>query len=476
MDDIRKKSFIAAAVQAVKSRFAGEKSCESENVRDGAREAGSFERDAMDALVKLYTAIADVSDPDQAGMLVLQTIMDFYDADWVGTLNVDLGVGIWEPFWWISKMMGPMGETDFNPLEGIEHFSRWTEALARHCAIVVPDREMVRDSYPEEYSYYVHNNARSLIGYPFQQLVTGCLLVRNPEKYPDRWEFLAVLWQVIACSMNEKKIMEQRKCISVSDTSEERVDVRIRFFGSPEVEADNGTVTEAEVSNSLAWKVLAYLLMVSTRPLNAVELVEKLTPDEPDYKKAARNLRDKLYKFRNEFAKVSNSNEPLLENVGDGYQINRKMKLVTDYHQFEEWILKAHRSGSRYSKMQNLEQAIRLYRGDLFQGAVQELWLYEETARYHRIYFDIVDELLELLYQEADYPRMQDYAMKALALEPAHPKIYAWAYISMEQQHLHKIAQETLESAKMNLMEAEYAELMHSIGEISEEKSRIKAE
>ena len=176
------------------------------------------------------------------------------------------------------------------------------------------------------------------------------------------------------------------------------------------------------------------------------------------------------------FAKVSNSNEPLLENVGDGYQINRKMKLVTDYQQFDEWILKAHRSGSRYSKMQNLEQAIRLYRGDLFQGAVQELWLYEETARYHRIYFDIVDELLELLYQEADYPRMQDYAMKALALEPAHPKIYAWAYISMERQHLHKIAQETLESAKMNLMEAEYAELMHSIGEISEEKSRIKAE
>ena len=80
MDDIRKKSFIAAAVQAVKSRFAGEKSCESENVRDDAREAGSFDRDAMDALVKLYTAISDVSDPDQAGMLVLQTIMDFYDA------------------------------------------------------------------------------------------------------------------------------------------------------------------------------------------------------------------------------------------------------------------------------------------------------------------------------------------------------------------------------------------------------------
>ncbi len=432
MDDIRKKSFIAAAIQAVTSRFTGEKSCESENARDGAREVSSysFERDAMDALVKLYTAIADVSDPDQAGMLVLQTIMDFYDADWAGTLNVDLGVGIWEPFWWISKMMGPMGETDFEPLEGIEHFSRWTEALARHCAVVVP----------------------------------------------DRWEFLAVLWQVVACSMNEKKIMEQRKCISVSDTSEERVDVRIRFFGSPEVEADNGTVTEAEVSNSLAWKVLAYLLMVSTRPLNAVELVEKLTPDEPDYKKAARNLRDKLYKFRNEFAKVSNSNEPLLENVGDGYQINRKMKLVTDYQQFEECISKAHRSAGRYSKMQNLEQAIRLYRGDLFQGAVQELWLYEETARYHRIYFDIVDELLELLYQEADYPRMQDYAMKALALEPAHPKIYAWAYISMEQQHLHKIAQETLENAKMNLMEAEYAELMHLIGKMSEEKSRMKEE
>lgn len=72
MDDIRKKSFIAAAIQAVTGRFTGEKSCESENARDGAREACSFERDAMDTLVKLYTAIADVSDPDQAGMLVLQ--------------------------------------------------------------------------------------------------------------------------------------------------------------------------------------------------------------------------------------------------------------------------------------------------------------------------------------------------------------------------------------------------------------------
>ena len=44
---------------------------------------------------KLHGKIAGCSDPQKVALSVMETVSQFYDADWCGIIHIDLDVGVW---------------------------------------------------------------------------------------------------------------------------------------------------------------------------------------------------------------------------------------------------------------------------------------------------------------------------------------------------------------------------------------------
>lgn len=106
--------------------------------------------DIQKFIVILVRRLQGIRDPKERIMEILKLLCRLYDAEWTGTIRVDLDVGVWTPTYWYHAQNGPMGEMLLQEYEPSKNFTRWVKALHEKQSVFCLDPEDLREEFPAE--------------------------------------------------------------------------------------------------------------------------------------------------------------------------------------------------------------------------------------------------------------------------------------------------------------------------------------
>ena len=191
----------------------------------------------------------------------------------------------------------------------------------------------------------------------------------------------------------------------------------IRLFGSLEVTLDGQVVTAFKSDKARA--LLAYLVVEAERPHRREKLAGLLWPEWPE--QAARgNLRRVLANLRLAIGDHK-AVPPFLHISRETIQLNSASDAWVDVTAFTD-LLEA--KGSLQQLISQLEEAVKLYRGDFLEGfsipdsAAFEEWALLNRERFRRLVMVALSRLARCYEQRGDYESALRHAWRQVELEP----------------------------------------------------------
>lgn len=185
----------------------------------------------------------------------------------------------------------------------------------------------------------------------------------------------------------------------------EKQQVKVRMFGTLELEYNGNVISEEEIHSKKQWLLLAYIVYFRHKNIPQKELLKQVwnLDDEGTnvLKTAMYRLRTMLSdKFGTEFGHtfICCHNKSCF--IGEEYEVS------CDYEDFEEG-LKQVKALSGEEEQQNLLQNIfELYRGDFLNDFSEEVWITPVSIYYRSLYLELVQNILAIcemhkLYKEA---------------------------------------------------------------------------
>ena len=427
-------------------------------------------------LHRLESQLHNTDDATTIAKEMLVTAAEFYDGDWCGILEVDLTMGAWTPLWWYNRKTGGMTPTRFLELEDAESLQRWLMCMRQGLPIIVEDTESLRDTYSSEYDVYQRLDAHSIIAVPFWKNPTGFLLVRNPKKYQRYSSLLQMLAYVAVATINEKKLTDRTKQAFSPERIRHDTDVMINLFGELEIYTSKGVLTERDLNSPKLSSLLVYLLLQKGRSVPPRMIADVLWPDEESENPGGK-VKTLAYRLQGAFSIISDHR--LIVSGTHGYQLNPELNIITDYEQFDRLRTDAQNmpssTNSSAAKIEILKKTIDLYRGSVYASAASEHWLMPVEVQYHLKYNGVINELLKELMENQHYSGIQEYASKALKIDPRNSDAYYWLIEALCQLGSPEIAKSELRLAERMLNDEDYNALVLRLKEHDKRKVSVNS-
>ena len=398
---------------------------------------------------EVQKGLAVCYDPKEIALNVMRVATEFYDADWCGIFEVDLEVGVFSPFWWYNRETGPMAKTLADEIEVME-YQRWIDSLRNHTAMVIENYNDVRDTYPEEYELYQRLRVNNLMAVPFWKGPTGFLVLRNPKRYTKQTSFLRMLNYVVVNSLSEYFMIETSKLTLTSPRINSDNDVYISLFGELKIIGSKGILTEEELKSPKIARVLVYLLLTKKNGVSPREMADAIWPDE-DIDSVTKNFKGLIYRLQQAFSLISDSR--LVISTPNGYKLNCKLNITTDYELFQKKRTNALNATTAEQKISLLEKAFDLYNGSFFRSAAGEHWIMPTAVDFYHKYVSLAGELLKTLYEEMHYGCVHNYATRALQHAPHGEDLYFWMIRSLMRVGHSEVARGELRMAQTKLLD-----------------------
>lgn len=441
-------------------KFVNDEELDLTDVVEYARYSMDIER----TFAEVQKGLAVCYDPKEIALNVMRVATEFYDADWCGIFEVDLELGIFSPFWWYNRELGAMAQTLSKEIEVLE-YQRWIDSLKKHTAMVIEDVEAVRETYPEEYGLYHRLQVKNLMAVPFWKGPLGFLVLRNPKRYTKQTSFLRMLNYVVVNSLSEYFMIETSKLTLTSPRITNDNDVYISLFGEMKIIGPKGVLTESELKSPKISRLLVYLLLSKKNGVSPREMADAIWPDE-DADCVCKNFKGLIYRLQQAFSLISDTR--LVESTPNGYQLNPKLNITTDFRLFELKKTNAINAPTAEQKIELLKKAVNLYAGSFFHTAASEHWIMATAVNYQHQYIAAVGELLKTLFDERDYASVHHFSAKALNFEPHSEDVYFWMIRSLVRIGHTEMARGELRTAQAKLLDEEYNVLMNRLKEVGD--------
>lgn len=409
-------------------------------------------------------ALEGSNTPEEAVDGILKAACDFFEAEWVCALDVDLDLGIWTPNRWYDSADGPMAETLLGEYQYTDRFIRWIEALKEKRTVFVLSLEEIRESFPEEYEYYRDLEVRSLIAVPYECGVSGFFVVKNPESNTGYANILTMLSRLVAHELNDIRTIQRLEYqVRPIDVESDR-DIVIRLFGGLEIATPAGVIPSGRIQNKVAGRIITVLATRRNYSASGKELARTLYPDR-DPNECTKNISKNISKFRMNYSSFFGP-EHLIIMAGNEYQLNPYYNIKVDYRQFNELYKSAQRIVDEKQKKTVLQSAIGLYRGHITSDFEDDHWMVAIIQEYKRKFHESIDMICEILHKAQDYDSVHHYAAKGLNISPDNESMYLWMYHSMLKKHSHSQACQVLLAGQEHLTPDSYHDLFGKISRI----------
>jgi len=407
-------------------------------------------------LVMLEKRLHDSDNADEILKATFRTACEFYDADWAGFLELDMDAGLWWPLDWFSVKNNDMTRTYLNEFEAAAIVPRWITAMKNNEAIVVQDREEIKDDYPEEYALYERVKLYSVIAVPVKPRPCGFLAVRNPRRYVDKSlvDLLQLLAFVTLVNINDKMSKRLIQMVNKPREIKNDNDVYFKVFGNFEMRTAFGTLRSNSMDRNTSSVLLTYLALRIGKATTSVRLEKVFYPDEKDAKSKVYNI---VSGARNDLKSIQLHD--FLPPAGvEGYRFNSKYHIITDLTRFDELFDDIVNNSTSFRTYMNCVQIFEMYSDDIWldvaDDEITNLRLY-----YHQKYFIVLEKLLSILYESGDYDGVRKVAEKGLLIEPEHSEMFYWLITAYDKMNLPKASRDVQKMAENCMTTEEYNEL-----------------
>jgi DNA-binding SARP family transcriptional activator len=202
------------------------------------------------------------------------------------------------------------------------------------------------------------------------------------------------------------------------------VALTVRMFGRFDV--CWGDQTAATLKTRAARELLGYLVLHRGHPQRRETLATLLWKDAAPAQ-GRKYLRQALWQLQSALRPLAGCDgvQPL-EVDPEWIQLNNCGQLVADVARFEEAVHSCHGiPGGRLDdvRKRQLEEAVRLYRGDLLEGWYQD-WCALERERLQHDFVDVLEKLVCACEARRETEQGLAYAKRMLALDPADEQAY----------------------------------------------------
>ncbi|MDD6983776.1 MAG: hypothetical protein PUJ47_01060 [Clostridia bacterium] len=411
-------------------------------------------------LVTLEKRLHDSDNADEILKATYQTACEFYEADWAGFLELDMEAGLWWPFDWFSVKNNDMTKTYLNDFEPTAIVPRWIAAMKNNEAIVVKDREDIRELCTKEYALYERVKLHSVMAVPVKPRPCGFMAIRNPQRYVDAAyaDMLQLLAFVALVNINDKMAKRMIQTVNMPKDIHSENDIYIKLFGNFELRTAHGTLRTENTDRSTAALLLSYLALRIDKATSSVRLARIFYPGESDSINKVYNI---VSSARNDLKSVQ-VKDLLPPADAEGYHFNSRYHVITDLSRFDELFDDIINNSSSYRTYMNCVQIFEMYTDDIWLD-IPDSEVELQRLYYHQKYFTVLNKLLNILYDSGDYDGVRKVAEKGLQIEPGHTEMYRWLYSVYKKMNLSKSAKDIMKIAMKCMSEEEYADFLKQI-------------
>jgi DNA-binding SARP family transcriptional activator len=203
-----------------------------------------------------------------------------------------------------------------------------------------------------------------------------------------------------------------------------RAIIEIRLFGQVTIYRAGEPITGLETGK--VQELLCYLLLHRDRAHSRDVLADTLWGDHPTAR-AKKYLRQALWQLQTVLKPLAGSTAGrLLHVAADHVAVKAGAELWVDVAAFEEAFARVEDVPDRQldaERAARLDEAVRLYRGELLGGYYQD-WCLRERERLQGLYLAMLDKLMAYAESRRQYETAIGYGACALRCDPAREQTY----------------------------------------------------
>lgn len=185
----------------------------------------------------------------------------------------------------------------------------------------------------------------------------------------------------------------------------------VSLLGGFEVRKGKHQITAEHWKRDKARQMLQALAVTAGKGLSKEQLALLFWPDA-DENTASNNFKVTLNALNQALEPDRPPKESALFVVrnGEQFQLNLRMKIILDTDQFEKLALSPHG--------EDLEMALKLYRGKLLEGEQLQEAFMPEVQYYHRLFLDCLGKVIESSISSGDYAKALELSNRLVRQEP----------------------------------------------------------
>ena len=199
--------------------------------------------------------------------------------------------------------------------------------------------------------------------------------------------------------------------------------VRIHMLGEFSLHTDNTSISDAGNRSKKVWSLLAYLICNRGRSITQQKLISLLWGDEPDSDNPENALRITLHRLRAQLDQLwSGAGHELIVRKDGGYIWNGSIPVELDCDRFE--ALCQNTAPDKESRLQNLLDALALYRGEFLPRQSSEMWVVPIGTHFHNLNLQAALEATALLSEAGRHSEAVHICRAAAVSEPYHEPLH----------------------------------------------------
>ena len=192
-------------------------------------------------------------------------------------------------------------------------------------------------------------------------------------------------------------------------------ELKIQMLGGFSLRLGKRELQDTDTRSKKVWVLLAYLIIHREQTVAQRTLIDLLWGDETDPINPENALRITMHRTRTLLEQLSPElGRGMILRRRGGYQWNGGGEV--DSERFE--ALCCQKSEDPDLRLQNLMEAISLYRGDYLPRQSGEVWVVSTAAYLHNLFVSAAQEAVELLIQQGRSHEAAGVCRRCLALEP----------------------------------------------------------
>ncbi len=169
-----------------------------------------------------------------------------------------------------------------------------------------------------------------------------------------------------------------------------------------------GDTPVTEINSPRLQSLLAYLILHRNAPQSRQQMAFLFWPDSTDAQ-ARTNLRNALHQLRNALPAA----EQFLQIEANSLQWRPDAPYTLDIADFEQALQTGQNANSPALQREAWESALQCYQGDLLPGCYED-WILPVREQWQRTFINALEQLINLLESQRDYPKAIDYAQQLL--------------------------------------------------------------